>query len=166
MWGMKSAKAEPVAPAANGAPSARAVRLSALGNDVKAEVEGKWFDYPEGGSFLIGRIGNSKYSEYVRRRSADMSAENHAHKIKGVRGDYGLTNEQLVALSNEAAAKYILLGWRDILGDDGQPLPYDEKTAMAILTGQATRDLAAWILGMADQGRQFRVQAEEHLSGN
>jgi len=154
--------AEPVQPRL----PAPGVRLSALKSDAQAEVEGRWFEYPEGGRFRIARVGHSKFNEYLRRRQTDVAAANVTRGIRGVRGDFGLTEKQNEDLSVEATARHILLGWEDVLGDDDQPLPYSFEIAQTILTDEASRDLASWILRMAVDGRFFRARAAEAAAKN
>ena len=69
-------------------------------------------------------------------------------------------------ISIEAMAHHVLLGWKDIEDDDGNPLEYSPETALELLRDPGLRDLYQFVLTQANERALFRQEVEEESKEN
>ena len=92
--------------------------------DVKKELEGVWIDDLAGDcKFLIARIGNSKYTQYLNELM-------RPHRRAMRRGLFSDEAQDLVLI--KAMARTILLDWKGLTEGDVEVL-YTEETAIFLL---------------------------------
>lgn len=88
--------------------------------DGNKEVDGVWFETPEGLKLKIARINNPLAAQMTRK----LGVENQRRLRRQNVGD--LINE----LAKRVAAKYILLDWKDLEDDDGVAITYSHEKAL------------------------------------
>lgn len=133
------------------------LRLREIAQDAKAETGGVWCASPWGGEFLIGRAGNREYRRAVRKL------------VEGLRDRIGKrdpTAEEWQEVNLQAAARTVLLGWRDVEGVGGKPLTYSAVAAETLLKDEQFGDLAEWIMQRAADAAAYRVKARQDAEGN
>lgn len=92
--------------------------------DIKAEVEGKWFSL-FGAEFLIAHQGNSAFEQY----NAELL---RPYRVEISSGTF--SREKRQELMIQAFAKKILLGWKNVMDQDGNEIQYSEAQAAKLMT--------------------------------
>lgn len=132
-------------------------RLSSLKSDSKKESEGVWVKWEHGVSLLIARLNNPGFQEFIREATRD-----HTKAIR----DGRFENDKMEEISIEAMAHHVLLGWKNIEGDDGKPLKYSPEVALELMKDPGLRDLYQFVLTQANERALFRQEVEEESKGN
>lgn len=131
--------------------------LSKFKGNPEAENKGVWVDFGEGISFLIAKMNNTAYMAEVRRLLRERRVQFRHDRV---------SDEDSEAITIKAAAKCILLGWKNILDDDGKEIPYSAAKAYEILSDPHYRKIYVFIIDAATEERTFAVQAAEDSLGN
>ena len=116
-----------------------------------------WVKWEHGVSLLIARLNNPGFQAFIREATRD-----HTKEIR----DGNFENDKMEAISIEAMAKHVLLGWKDIEDDDGSPLEYSSETALELLRDPGLRDLYQFVLTQANERALFRQEIEDDSKGN
>ena len=132
------------------------MKLSDFEQDVTASLEGVWIDMEDedGTSWLIARAGNNKHAKYIDRLYKPFKRLMDSDK---------LPLEKYQELNAKAAAKFILLGWKNFIGADGNAIPYSREKAQELLSDPKYEDLAKLINSLASEQETFKAQEEEEL---
>ena len=97
------------------------MKLSAIRADLDKELQGAWVPYAGDIVLKIARWNNERcqeaYRKLLERRKVLLDAKE-------------LTDEQRIDVQKEAASQTILLDWKGVEDDDGQPIPYSSDTAL------------------------------------
>lgn len=116
--------------------------------DESAEVNGVNVPYGDA-TFLVGRLGNSKYSKklssLVERNQRLLDAKDDAAEA---------FSEKLVI---EALAETVLLGWEGVDDENDEPMPYSVENAKKVL---AMKDFRREIMKMAENMEAYKVKQE------
>lgn len=133
--------------------------LNTLAIDVEAAENGKWFPYPGGAEFLLGRF-NSEAADQLRTK---LTLENW-EKLNPKDGD-----EAAIATANEVAAgidlqvlcEVILKDWKGV-GENGKALKYTPELGKKYLGDKRFRDLRKFVenTAMRSTNWQEKVEAE------
>lgn len=119
------------------------------------QTKGIWFVYQEGIEFLIARLGNREYTKYLRAIGKPHSAQ--------IRHDV-LDDEVLEGLSREAIAHTVLLDWKNVEDDNGQPLKYTPAIGEKVLNDDEFDHIYKFIVTCASQQEVYqRRMMEENL---
>jgi len=100
------------------------VKLSALKTSDKLENEGALLEYENGLTFLVGRMGSNKNEQY--KKTVDQKLQLR------VANEYA-TEDETIDYLVDILANSILLGWDNLLDDDGKPIPFTIAKAKEIL---------------------------------
>lgn len=122
--------------------------------DEQKEVDGVWVPLSATAKIKVARMGNPRYRECIKRKSAPYRQAGLANEIP---------SEVYQQLVREAVAETILVDWQGITAD-GQPVPYMKETALKFCT--ELKDFYNLVLSAADSMETFRVQAQETLAKN
>lgn len=135
-------------------------KLNALRADLKKESAGVWERYPNSDvSVLVARLGNPKFEAQAR-----LLRKNARLRRKAEGGE--ITESEAQQAIAPAVAQHILLGWKNLEGDDGKPIEYSPARALELLNDPTMHDFYSWILRVAGDGDLFRLEVEEELAGN
>lgn len=130
------------------------MRISKFATDTGLEEDGVWIDIGEGASLKVARIGNPRYRKALR-----AATKPHARSIRmGI-----LPQDQIEELELNVIADTILLDWKGIEDDNGDPIEYNRENALQLL--QNLRDFRALVLDIAQEQQAFRREEQEE-SGN
>jgi len=132
-------------------------KLKSIKTDSKKSAEGIWFDYEMGIRLRIARMGNKDFEEFVRSKQKT--------NIKGFRAKK-ITEEQAEAITQEAVARHVLVGWENIEDDDGNPIPYSHEVALEFLNDPDLSDLRQFVLIQASDSESYRLEAIEEAEEN
>lgn len=132
-------------------------RLSSLKADSRKEVEGVWMSWEHGVSLLIARLNNPGFQAHVRKATRS--------KTKAIRQG-SISDEEMERVSLEAIAHHVLLGWKNIEDDDGNPLEYSPETALELLSDPGLRDLYQFVLTQSNERELYRQEVEDDSKGN
>lgn len=132
-------------------------KLSSFRIDPELERDGKWFTYEGEVRFLIARIGNPRYSEYVRERAAEGEVASD--------GTIDVNSTEWDRVHREAMGHAVLLGWEGLEEDDGSPLEYSPERSAALLSDPEYPEIYVFVAGKAMQRRNFRSRAKEQRVG-
>jgi hypothetical protein len=127
--------------------------------------EGVWFDFELHSfepmeaphavhlSVLVARYRNPKH----RAREAELLEVHvrNGHVADGFR-----------RAVDRALADTVLLGWENLDGDDGNPIPFSAEKAHEILTDPANDVLRQFVIDAACRSSGYRQEAEEAARGN
>jgi len=97
------------------------MKLSAIRADLDKELQGAWVPYAGDIVLKIARWNNERCQEVYRRLLDER---------KVLLGAKELTDEQRIDVQKEVAAQTILVDWKGVEDDDGQPIPYSSDTAL------------------------------------
>ncbi len=133
-------------------------KLNAIKIDsVKAE-EGVWFPHHIGFEFLVARLGNQKYKNYL----AKLMRTKGKKFLRG--GDMNLL--AIEKLARRAAARHIILDWKNIEDEDGNAIPYSEEKCFEIITDPDFDVLYKDIMDFAQDESEYNEQFVEESAGN
>lgn len=144
------------------------MRLAAITRSRERSEGGVWWNFETGEilrephakdlSVLVAEAQNPRFrSELQRLRLRDQ------HILRAA-GDKWAA--ELQKLTDEAAAATVLLDWRNLEGDDGQPVPYSREKALEILRDPSLWQFRQAVLDFAQHGVAYRKEAEEAALGN
>jgi len=88
-------------------------------------VSGRWFDVGEGLRLKIARAGHQRFEDCVHELMRPYTKKRRQGKVK-----QSVINE----VTQKAMARTILLGWENLLDEDGKEIPYSEQKAYEILS--------------------------------
>jgi hypothetical protein len=132
------------------------MKLSQLRLDSDTEINGVWVDYAEGIQFKIARLGNPAFRRYMRKLGKPLRAQ--------MRHDV-LDDETLESLSKEAIAHTVLLDWRNVEDDRGQPLEYTPAIGQKVLEDSEYADIYNFVIAVANSTENYRRTKIEDEAG-
>lgn len=132
-------------------------KLSEIQTDAKLEAAGVWIPYMEDIELLIGSTSNPKFEAMQRRLAKPYRRQIRDETIPDPKAD---------ELVNKAAARYLLLGWRNLQDEKGKELEYSEAKAFQLLSDRRLRHLRRFVLDMAREEGHFRTHDKEDSAKN
>lgn len=134
--------------------------------DQKAEREGKWFDWGNGGKTCIARIGNPAYKEMLREEMKQFDSLRRAGRSIPEEA----TNEILI----KCMAHTIVLGWEGYSGEgleglgltfnQDMTIPYSPENAIILL--KEFKDFRDEIATIATDMENFLAESEAAIAKN
>lgn len=124
------------------------MRLSSYKQDVDAAENGREIAVGDGLFLTIARAGNKGFREYLRTQLA-------AYLVPGTFDE--APPEVFDRAYVRALATYILRGWRGLLDDSDQEIPYSVDTAVEILSDPAYVDLREKVVQLSEKAENFRA---------
>lgn len=132
------------------------MRFSEYVTSKELEEDGVWARLRKGDAeVLVARAGNSKHEDLVRRLR-----KKHG---RGFRGDE-LPPAVEEEIATEAIARTILLDWKGIEDEDGEPIPYSTEEARRLL--KLSRDFRLEIVSIATEMEMFRREETAEAEKN
>ena len=132
-------------------------RISSLKSDHKKETEGVWVEWEHGVSLLVARLNNPGFQAFVRKATKE--------RTKDIRSG-SFSDGEMERVSIEAMGHHVLLGWKNIESDDGEPLEWTAERAVELLSDPDLRDLYQFVLTQANERELYRRDIEEESKGN
>lgn len=132
--------------------------------DPKLEKEGVWVYYgsPEDEAdtapgFLISRAGgaNTKFTSAMEARLKPLRRQLQNDMV---------SNSTLTNITRDVFSQYVLLGWKNIQGEDGQPMDFTKANAVALFT--RLPDLYTALQEDATKALLFRKYLQEEDAKN
>lgn len=133
------------------------MKLSKFKIDHNVAEEGQWVDIGDGVELKIARMGNRKYNETIRRLSKP-----HKYQID----NDTLPQEISEEIMNKAVAECILLDWKGLEDDDGQPINYSRQKAFELLSDPDLAPFKRQVIGIAQTDETFRNEMVEDTVKN
>ncbi len=132
-------------------------KLSAIRTDTGKENDGVWIPFELGIELKIARWNNPKFKALQ---------DTLTDRRKVLLDKVFLPEEAALDVEKEAVAQTILLDWRNVEGEDGQPLAYSAEAAVKLFKDPEYKDLYTFVRWSAMQKENFRKQAKEETKGN
>lgn len=99
--------------------------------DTAAEVNGVWVNYGEYGKFLIARSGGAN-TRYLANMLAKTKQYRKQLQVQANSPDVN-TITLMRNINIQLMAECVLLGWEDVIGKDGVPMPFSKEAALKLL---------------------------------
>lgn len=128
-------------------------KISKIVEDGVALNEGRWFTWVEGIELLIASSNCSGYQLEMERLALTRAAAEMADDKEAVQVDMRI-----------AAGMFLLLGWKNIQGDDGKDIPFSQAQAINWLRAEEYFPLYRFVRDKASSDKNYR-KAEEKLVG-
>lgn len=128
------------------------MNINDYATDLRAEQEGKWFEF-DGSRFLIAAALNPRHRKVLSK----LGKTKHQAAIR--------KNDPagIQALSNEAMAEAVLLGWEGVKCGE-QDYPFTPTNALALIT--TSRVFRDWLEATASDQSQFVQETEAAAVGD
>ena len=133
-------------------------KLSIFRSNKEAELNGTWTQIGHGMELLIARIGNKNYQQFLQKHGKALRPA-LKHGISSAQ-----TSEELETLVRKAVAKHVLLGWKNVEDEDGNPLQYSPELAEKLFIDMP--DFYKIVVELADGAELFRQDTQQDSLGN
>lgn len=128
-------------------------------NDIKQNVgairEGRWFDWINGIKLRIA----SMQSETFQEGHARLRREHEAAAALEVAETSDVAKKAAAEIMAEAIARWLLLDWKNVEDDDGEPEPYTWERGFELLMDTGYTHLRAFVLTKAMDERNYFERA-------
>ena len=125
------------------------VKLSSIATATQA-----WVTHPSGMMFLVERSDNPDFQRAVR----DVMRAEPGKSLTEIED----INEKLMP----AFTKYILIDWKNVDDDNGNPIPYTSEKGMEILNSREFLDLSRWLDNETQTVSHFKKEADKAAEKN
>ena len=115
-------------------------RLSAIAVDIQKSIDGIWCPFFAGIELKIARINNPAYTKELEKLE-----QPYLRQIRTA----SLDMETRLSLNMQAAAKCILVGWKNIQDDSGNEISYSPEKALEFLKNPSYVRLNDFVMGKA-----------------
>jgi len=128
------------------------VKLNRIRQDLDRAGKGVWCPYVEDVELLIGGSSQQEYANYIRRATKPYQ--------NLIRRDQ-MPDDKAQEIMVRGAARYLLLGWKNLQDDNGEDIPYSEDKAHELLSDPRLRDLYRFVTDMSNENSLFAEDQEE-----
>jgi len=132
-------------------------KLSAIAVDTQKVVGGVWVEHYLGYSFKIARMDNAEYIKYLK-----TLIEPHLKEMRA--GSFDA--EKRLDLTKQAAAKCILVGWKNVEDEAGKPIPYSPENALELFRKPELVDLYDFIINESTSAARYRQETKKESIKN
>lgn len=133
------------------------MKLSAFKTNTTLESNGVWVDIGDGAQVRVARFGNAAY-----KKALDTLLKPHRNALRaGIASDDVTTDAVRRAMS-----RHILLDWRGITDDAGQPIAFSQEAAYDALGIRDFSDLISELAASAETFREVAIREEAETLGN
>lgn len=131
--------------------------FGAFKSDVERERSGIWLDYGDAGEFLVARAGgaNKAYEKALNRISKP-----HRRAIEAE----AIDNDKAFDLMKQAFAEAIVMDWRGVTDEQGNPIPFSKEKCLWLL--RELDDLFHALREDAHKAALYRASLREEAAGN
>lgn len=127
--------------------------------DTALERAGKWFTFEPGIELLIASINSPGYSSAVRDlmrpQGGRMRSASPLDALEGREQDL-----------KRIAGEHLLIGWRGIDDDNGQPVEYSRERSVEYMMDPAYHALYTFCTQVAANEGEYRAKLAEEARGN
>ena len=137
------------------------MKLQDLELDIQSTDEGAWInDIPElaGVSFCVR---GTEYGPYQKAMRTAMMTQGRKQRLQSQ-----VDPERFSALQNALTAEHLLLDWRGVEDNDGEPLPYTPAQAKKAMTERRYRPFQRGVLYAVEIVDAGLVEHREEAAGN
>lgn len=128
-------------------------------------AEGVWVDYIDGTEeegipntrFKIARPGK-QFQAFIQAKLSTVKRSK-----RGADMEDALLDPRMEPVYREAYARFVLLDWTNVVGEEGTQVPYSQELGMEALLDQ---DVFAFVRSCAQDSETYREQALEADAGN
>ena len=132
-------------------------KITEIKSDMEKVEKGVEVDYAAGIKLCIASINNSDYKKARTRLLRPY--------LRQVRAK-ALTSDQILDILKPAAAKHLLVGWKNIEDENGKPIDYSPDKALEFFNDPALSDLYNFVLETAGENEVYRQELTEDAEGN
>jgi hypothetical protein len=132
-------------------------RIDAVRSDLNKENQGVWVPYQMGIELKVARLGNPAYQQALVTLTEAR---------KALLGCMELSDDQRADVQKEAVARTVLLDWRGIEDDEGNPIPYSPDQALLWFRDPELWRLYTFILMVGLEEERFRKSVLEAAAKN
>ena len=132
-------------------------KLSEIKIDKTKAEEGVWFKHHMGFEFLVARLGNQKYKDFL----AKLARKKGRRLMRGT-PDIALAED----LVRQAVARHIVLDWKNIEDEEGALIPHSPEKCLEIISNPEYDILYREILEFAQDEDEFCEKIMEESAGN
>lgn len=118
--------------------------------DKEAQQSGKWVPY-DGGEFLVASMLSDKF----KKAYADLEEEYADNKEALEEGTEA--NLAKASKTNRILAETLLLGWKEVVDEDGEEIPYTVEEGVELLEDDPL--FGAWLLRYAQNLDNYKREA-------
>lgn len=137
------------------------MKLSSLKVDAAAIEDGEWIgNIPEMGDLEV-RVRGLNNAKYRRLQTTLIDAVPRAKRQGG-----RLDPDEQDRITASCLTATVLLDWRGLEGEDGQPVPYSKDLATDLLSKPEFRRFREAVIWAAAQVGEERAAADEEDAGN
>jgi hypothetical protein len=132
-------------------------KLHAIATDMNKAENGIWIPYEAGIELRIARYGNKNHNQYARQL-----LKPHVEIIRGRNAEPELLND----IDRQAAAKYILMDWKNIQDDDGKDIPFSTEKALELFRDPAYEDFYKFVIQVSMNRENYRLDLQKESEKN
>lgn len=132
-------------------------KITAIMTDLNKVANGVWVPYAEGIELCIAGQNNEAYK---KKRNLLMKPHLKQSRAKA------LTADDVLDIIKPAVAEHLLVGWRNIEDETGNPIPYSTEKALEFFKNPALSDLYNFVLETAGESDIFKRELLEDAEGN
>ncbi len=130
------------------------MKISKIKRDINAVVDGIWVTRViDDLDVKVASTDSRKYTDSLR-----VALKPYQRNLKN------MENDQFAQIQNKCVAKYILLDWKNLVGDDGVEIPYSSEKALELLNDPEMADFRETILNLSSEQELFRKEALAELA--
>lgn len=107
---------------------------------------------------LVAEAGNPRHRDEVTRL--------HSQRMLELKAGGELAAKAVADTAARALARSVLLGWANMLDDDGAEIAYSEDKAFELLSDPAMWPLRARVIDYATNSREYMQRMEADAKGN
>jgi len=132
-------------------------RIDAVRADLDKESKGVWVPYELGIELKVARLGNPGYQESLVKLTDAR---------KALMGSIELSQDQRMDVQKEAVARTVLMDWRGIEDDQGNPVPFSPDKALEWFRDPELWRLYTFVLMVGLEEERFRKTVLEAAAKN
>jgi hypothetical protein len=133
-------------------------KLSAIRTDLKRAEEGTWVPFAEGIEVCIASLNTERFKAARRRL-----LKPHVRELRAGTAEAG---ERILELIKPAVARFIVVDWRNLQDDEGEPIPYSPEKCLELFHDPTLQDFYAWVLNTAGESELFRQELLDDAEKN
>lgn len=132
-------------------------KLNAIATDMEKAESGVWLGYDSGIEIKVARWGNKKHQQYTQQL-----LKPHLSVVRGKNAEPTLLDD----IDRQAAAKYVLLDWKNIQDDNGLDIPYSAEKALEIFRDPAFEDFYRFVVSVSMNRENYRLDLQKDAEKN
>jgi hypothetical protein len=126
-------------------------KLSVIAVDATKSIDGIFVPYYSDIELKIARLNNPKYEKFLQKL-----IEPHIREIRANNFD----RDKRLDLAKQAAAKYLLVDWKNIEDENGKKIPYSPEKALELFRDSKFVDLYNFVIEVANSAEFYRQETK------